>query len=124
MFFFFFFFHIVLMLFQDSEILILKEYKPRFDILKARHFDSSWNYVRQDALLCTQLTREPIPHPILYILIHISSSCVGVWQNDCVEIIANDQGNRATPSFVSVSHNERLIGDAAKNQVTMNPHNT
>ena len=52
------------------------------------------------------------------------SSCVGVWQHDRVEIIANDQGNRTTPSYVSFSDNERLIGDAAKNQVAMNPHNT
>ncbi|OCH85313.1 heat shock protein 70 [Obba rivulosa] len=51
-------------------------------------------------------------------------SCVGVWQNDRVEIIANDQGNRTTPSYVSFSDNERLVGDAAKNQVAMNPHNT
>ncbi|KAJ3496974.1 hypothetical protein NLJ89_g10410 [Agrocybe chaxingu] len=51
-------------------------------------------------------------------------SCVGVWQNDRVEIIANDQGNRTTPSYVSFSDNERLIGDATKNQVAMNPHNT
>jgi molecular chaperone DnaK (HSP70) len=51
-------------------------------------------------------------------------SCVGVWQNDRVEIIANDQGNRTTPSYVSFSDNERLIGDAAKNQVAMNPTNT
>ncbi|KIM49190.1 hypothetical protein M413DRAFT_59735 [Hebeloma cylindrosporum] len=51
-------------------------------------------------------------------------SCVGVWQNDRVEIIANDQGNRTTPSYVSFSDNERLIGDAAKNQVAMNPENT
>ena len=41
-----------------------------------------------------------------------------------VEIIANDQGNRTTPSYVSFSDTERLIGDAAKNQVAMNPHNT
>jgi molecular chaperone DnaK (HSP70) len=52
------------------------------------------------------------------------NSCVGVWQNDRVEIIANDQGNRTTPSYVSFSDNERLIGDAAKNQVAMNPTNT
>jgi L1 cell adhesion molecule like protein len=51
-------------------------------------------------------------------------SCVGVWQNNTVEIIANDQGNRTTPSYVGFTDNERLIGDAAKNQAAMNPHNT
>ncbi|KAG0011516.1 70-kilodalton heat shock protein, partial [Podila clonocystis] len=51
-------------------------------------------------------------------------SCVAVWQNDRVEIIANDQGNRTTPSYVAFTDAERLIGDAAKNQVAMNPTNT
>ncbi|KAF9967595.1 70-kilodalton heat shock protein, partial [Mortierella alpina] len=51
-------------------------------------------------------------------------SCVAVWQNDRVEIIANDQGNRTTPSYVAFTDSERLIGDAAKNQVAMNPINT
>jgi len=51
-------------------------------------------------------------------------SCVGVWQNDRVEIIPNDQGNRTTPSFVAFTDSERLIGDAAKNQAAMNPTNT
>ena len=51
-------------------------------------------------------------------------SCVGVWQNDRVEIIANDQGNRTTPSYVAFTDSERLIGDAAKNQTAMNPTNT
>jgi len=51
-------------------------------------------------------------------------SCVGIWQNDRVEIIANDQGNRTTPSYVAFTETERLVGDAAKNQVAMNPTNT
>jgi len=51
-------------------------------------------------------------------------SCVGVWKNDGVEIIANDQGNRTTPSYVAFTESERLIGDAGKNQVARNPENT
>merc|ERR1712107_9161 len=48
----------------------------------------------------------------------------GVWQNDRVEIIANDQGNRTTPSYVSFTDTERLVGDAAKSQAAMNAKNT
>ena len=53
-----------------------------------------------------------------------SYSCVGVWESERVEIIANEQGNRTTPSYVAFSDSERLIGDAAKNQAAMNPKNT
>jgi L1 cell adhesion molecule like protein len=51
-------------------------------------------------------------------------SCVAVWQNDRVEIIANDQGNRTTPSYVSFTPEERLVGDAAKQLASTNPVNT
>ncbi|ETS62365.1 hypothetical protein PaG_03450 [Moesziomyces aphidis] len=51
-------------------------------------------------------------------------SCVGWWVNERVEIIANDQGNRTTPSYVAFTESERLIGDAAKNQAAMNPRQT
>ena len=51
-------------------------------------------------------------------------SCVGIWSNDHVEIIANDQGNRTTPSYVSFTNEERLIGDAAKSGVNQNYKNT
>ena len=51
-------------------------------------------------------------------------SCVGWWKDNRCEIIANDQGNRTTPSYVGFTDSERLIGDGAKNQASMNPENT
>ena len=51
-------------------------------------------------------------------------SCVGVWQNDHVEIIANDQGNRTMPSYVSFTSEERLVGESAKNSAANNATNT
>lgn len=51
-------------------------------------------------------------------------SCVGVWQHNRVEIIVNDQGNRTTPSHVAFTDKERLVGDAAFNQVIRNPTNS
>ena len=51
-------------------------------------------------------------------------SCVGWWKDNRCEIIANDQGNRTTPSYVGFTSEERIIGDGAKNQASMNPENT
>ena len=51
-------------------------------------------------------------------------SCVGWWKDNRCEIIANDQGNRTTPSYVAFTDNERIIGDGAKNQAASNPTNT
>ncbi|KAJ9545348.1 hypothetical protein OSB04_025055 [Centaurea solstitialis] len=62
--------------------------------------------------------------PAIGIDLGTTYSCVAVWKHDRIEIIPNDQGNRTTPSSVAFLHEQRLIGDGAKNQEAMNPANT
>jgi L1 cell adhesion molecule like protein len=62
--------------------------------------------------------------PTIGIYLGKNSACVGVLQQGKVEIIRNDQGNRKTPCYVAFTDTERLIGEAAKNQVANNPNNT
>eukprot|EP00760_Papus_ankaliazontas_P002653 PhM_4_TR11216/c0_g1_i1/m.78178/K03283/HSPA1s; heat shock 70kDa protein 1/2/6/8 len=74
--------------------------------------------------LCFVVAKEKYDPPIIGIDLGTTYSVVGIWQNDNVEIIPNELGNRITPSVVGFTGNERLVGDAARNQIERNHANT
>nr|GEV54016.1 heat shock protein 70 family [Tanacetum cinerariifolium] len=107
---------------DDTEVVNVDDYWINRKVIKTENsIGSSKLYCVVYLLHVIELTNMGPP---IGIDLGTTYSSVGVWKNNRIEIIPNDQGSRMTPSYVAFTDTKRLIGDAAKNRGSVNPSNT